>query len=233
MEGATVFAFWGVCWCLGPRRAAAFGAWLFARIGPLSQKQRHLQRNLEIVRSPPPTTADRRDSQAIDAEASWANFGRVLAEYPHLGSLAANLQVIVAPQSMGLLSSPAVFVTAHMANWELGAAALSASGVQLTAIYAPQDNPLLDRYIQNRRAALGCRFIDKSAAVRGMLRALQDGRALGLLPDQRVDSGRPLVFFGQRAHTTIAAARIARCDMICRTFPSARCVVPMAATKYA
>ncbi len=219
VEGTGVFVFWGICWCLGPRHAANLGARLFAWIGPRTQKERHLQRNLAMLArgnggNEGSATAEvslESGAACTDSAASWRNIGRVLAEYPHLRKLAEALPVVVAPDSEALLvpHAQAVFVTAHLANWELGAAALSASGVQLTAIYAPQDNPLLDRFIQKRREALGCKFIDKATAVRGMLRALQGGRSPGLLPDQRVDPGRLPSFFGQPAPTTIAAARIA------------------------
>ena len=52
-----------------------------------------------------------------------------------------------------------VFVSAHVGNWELCAAAAGRQGIPITVIYAPSRNPFVDRMMRRRREALGCRLV--------------------------------------------------------------------------
>ncbi|MDT8388760.1 MAG: lysophospholipid acyltransferase family protein, partial [Thiogranum sp.] len=104
---------------------------------------------------------------------------------------------------------PAIYVSAHMSNWELAAAAITATGVPLSVVYAPQGNPLLDRLLQQVRRSLGCEFIPKKNALRRLAREIRAGRSVGILPDQRIDSGAPVTFFGRPALTTTSPAWLA------------------------
>ena len=79
----------------------------------------------------------------------------------------------------------------------------------LSAVYARQANPLIDRMVQRRRRALGCGFVANDAGARPLLAELVAGRSLGVLADLRVDSGAPLPFFGEAAPTTLVPARLA------------------------
>jgi lauroyl/myristoyl acyltransferase len=47
-----------------------------------------------------------------------------------------------------------VFITAHLANWELTAAMAVAMGVPLTVVYTPMRNPFIDRMPQRKRRAV-------------------------------------------------------------------------------
>ncbi|HHO69263.1 MAG TPA: lauroyl acyltransferase [Gammaproteobacteria bacterium] len=210
-EAMFLLLFWRLAACLSPARASAAGAWLFGRIGPHLGKQRFVAGNLALAF--PDRSQARRDALARQV---WANFGAVLAEYAHLRRLSAHqrrqrLELHVDPRARAVLQAarPAIYVSAHMANWELAAAAITAAGVPLSVVYAPQGNPLVNRLLQARRRVMGCRFIPKQQALRRLLRELRDGRSIGILPDQRVDAGRPLPFFGHRAQTTTSPALLA------------------------
>lgn len=211
VEALVLLAFWWLAARLPPSRASAAGAWLFRRLGPGLGRRRFVDGNLALA-FPRRDPAERR---ALAREV-WASFGAVLAEYAHLRRLAAgpagdHLQLHFDPRSRELVQSarPAIYVSAHLANWELAAAAVRAAGVPLSVVYAPQGNPLVDRLLQARRRVMGCCFIPKQQALRRLLRELRGGRSIGILPDQRVDAGRPLPFFGHRAQTTTSPALLA------------------------
>jgi KDO2-lipid IV(A) lauroyltransferase len=63
--------------------------------------------------------------------------------------------------------------------------------------------------IQAQRNSLGYQLIAKNNGLRQLVREIRSGRSVGLLPDQRVDSGEPVPFFGCDAPTTTSPARLA------------------------
>lgn len=209
-QALALALFWACSRLLPPPLAAAAGSRLFRWLGPLTRKQRFVARNLELAY--PELGAAERDAVARDV---WSNFGAVLAEYPHLGRYAAPgtgaLETEVHPATRLLLDAgrPAVFVTAHLANWELPGLALSRLGIPLCVVYAPQSNPHVDAMLQRHRSALGCDFVPKTDSIRALLGALKAGRSVGLLSDQRTDFGERLPFFGRPAMTAISPAWLA------------------------
>lgn len=202
--------FWRGAGLLPPRTAATVGDQLFRRLGPLTGKQRFVRRNLELAY--PKLAPASREALARDV---WGNFGAVLAEYPHLNRYSEGdadaLETAVHPSSRALIEAgePAVFVTAHLANWELPGLALSRLGIALSVVYAPQSNPRVDAMLQRHRDVLGCDFVPKTDSIRTLLGALKQGRSVGLLSDQRTDFGEALPFFGRPAMTAISPAWLA------------------------
>lgn len=220
LETLSLLAFWGVAASLPPERASRLGRWLLERLGPRLHKQRHVLRNLRVAfpgHSP--------QELARVAREVWGNLGAVMGEYPHLGTIsqvegARRLEIVVEEgASTPTATRPVVMVTAHLANWELAAGAMTGVlGIPLSGVYGPQENPLADRLVQRfRRRGLRCGLVAKEASMRQLVRHLREGRSLGLVVDQRVD-GSPLVpFFGVPAATAVSPARLALrfgCDLV-------------------
>ncbi len=211
IEAAALGLFWLLARALPPRQAAAAGAGLFRRVGPRLRKHAFVRSNLAQLF--PAAAPARIESLARE---TWGNFGAILAEYPHLARFCAQdpspfLSVAIAPGTRELVArrEPAIYVAAHLANWELASAAIGRLGIALSAVYAPQGNPFVEAMIQARRAPLGCRFVAKKNCVRRLLGDLEAGRSVGMLPDQRADAGELIPFFGRPAQTTISPAWLA------------------------
>jgi Kdo2-lipid IVA lauroyltransferase/acyltransferase len=218
-EAALLSLFWHICARLEPQAASTFGRWLLERIGPGLGKTAHVERNLRLA-FPKLSTAERGDL----VRAVWGNAGAVLAEYPHFKAICHddfdghfefvenwNLDEYRAGKRHG------VFVTAHVGNWELTAAASGRQDIPITVIYAPSRNPFIDRLLRHRREALGCRLVSLEEGARPLLRELAEGRSIGLVVDTRDDDGVPIPFFGLDKLTTLAPARLAMrfgCDVI-------------------
>jgi KDO2-lipid IV(A) lauroyltransferase len=176
------------------------------RVGPRLRKTHPMRRNL-VLAWPDKTPTE------IDAlvKAVWGNLGAVLAEYPHLKKLSKSLEIVGKDMVEPLREQgkPAIFVTAHLANWELAAAAILQLQIPVTGLYAPLQNPLTNRMLERRRRALGSGLLSKHENLRLLLRQLNEGRSIGFLTDQRVDNGELLPFFKLAALTTMTPARLA------------------------
>ena len=176
----------------------------------LKQRNRHVRANLSLA------LPDRSPSE-IDALAGdvWANAGAVMAEYPNLYRIAdprrEHLEIEILEQipAYDAQDQPVVFVAAHMANWELAAAAIARLGFRPRIMYAPLANPWLDRLMLYFRGALGGDLVSRSAGLRGFLEALKTRHAVAMIVDRRIEGGKSLEFFGAEKESSVLPARLA------------------------
>ena len=219
MEAGLLSLLWRLCARLEPGAASAFGQRLLTSLGPRLGKAAHMRRNLRLA-FPHLSKAERDDLM----RAVWGTAGAVLGEYPHLKAIChddfaghfeyvenCNLDDYRAGRRHGL------FVSAHVGNWELTAAAAIRQGIPITVIYAPSKNPFIDRMLRRRREALGCGLVSLEEGARPLVRELAEGRSVGLIVDARDDDGVPVPFFGLDKLTTLAPARLALrfgCELI-------------------
>jgi KDO2-lipid IV(A) lauroyltransferase len=218
-EAGLLQLFWAICAILEPPTASAFGRWFLKAIGRFVGKAAPIQRNLMLAF--PALGEGAREALLREV---WGNAGAVLGEYPHFKAICHddfeghfefvekwNLDDYRAGKRHG------VFVSAHVGNWELCAAAAGRQGIPITVIYAPSRNPFIDRMLRRRREALGCRLVSLEEGARPLIRELSEGRSVGLVVDTRDDDGVPIPFFGLDKLTTVAPARLALrfgCDLI-------------------
>ena len=100
----------------------------------------------------------------------------------------------------------------HLGCWEMTSHYALLHGYPLTALYRPPRQRALAPLIHARRQRLGATLVPTDAGgVKALLRALQRGECVGILPDQ--DAGRDGVmapFFGEPAATMQLFGRLAR-----------------------
>ena len=100
----------------------------------------------------------------------------------------------------------------HFGNWELFNLYLG-SRVDLTVLYKPPKLSALNTMFKTVRARSGSTLVETDAAgIRVFYRALREGKAAGLLPDQVPDPEAGIIapFFGQPALTMTFAHRLIR-----------------------
>lgn len=211
IEGGLVGAVAGLSRSMSPDRASAMGNRLMRAMGPRLDKTRIIRRNLELA-FPEKRTAE---IEALIPEI-WGNLGAILAEYPHLGTIccseAESRLEIVRKGDAGVFrqnGAPAIFVAAHLANWEIAPGAVVWQGIPLTGIYTPIQNPYFDRMLYRSREALRCGMVRREGALRQLIKELKKGVSVGLIVDQRVDSGEPVPFFGRDMLTSTTPAQLA------------------------
>jgi KDO2-lipid IV(A) lauroyltransferase len=104
-----------------------------------------------------------------------------------------------------------LFLTAHLGGWELSAFAHSLHGHPLHVVARPLDNVHLDQMVQQYRTLHGNTIVDKDDFVRGLLSAMKNGEAVGILMDTNMTPPQGIFvdFFGVPACTASGLARIA------------------------
>lgn len=102
-------------------------------------------------------------------------------------------------------------LTAHYGNWELLAAAHGLTGLPLSFVVRPLDDPILDDLAGRFRRRSGAELIVKHRAVREVVQALRRGRMVGILLDQNATRGEGVFvpFFGVPASTSKGLALLA------------------------
>ena len=105
-----------------------------------------------------------------------------------------------------------LILTPHLGSFEM-AARWCASRFAITVLFKPPKQAALGRLLAAARNQGAMRSVPTSlAGVRGLLRALRAGEAVGLLPDQVPDSGMGVwaPFFGKPAYTLTLPERLAQ-----------------------
>lgn len=208
LEAGIAWGLYGALRALPLDIASGLGGALARTLGPLLPVHRVGDANLRLA-FPDFSAADRR-RVLRDA---WDNLGRTLFEYPHLDRIMAERVEIVGGEHLVAFSDqkrPGIAFSGHLANWEILPAAAGVAGVPLTNVYRAPNNSRVDAIIRHARRLSGPDLVPKGAAgARLLLKALKNGKSLGLLVDQKMNDGIPVPFFGVPAMTASALANLA------------------------
>lgn len=217
---ATIPLIRGLFWlarALGPERASAWGAALFAAIGPFLPAHRTAMTNLRAA-FPGKGAAELR---AI-ARGAWKNLGATGAEYAHLHTLfdfdparpetqrmeVEGIEHFAALRDDG---KPGLIFSAHLGNWELPAICAAKYGLDATAVFRPPNNPAAARLVQEvRRETMGGLAAAGPGAAFAMQGVVERGGHLGQLVDQHFTRGVVVEFFGQPCLANPLLGKLAR-----------------------
>lgn len=212
LEYALVRAAFALFGALPLDRASALGGWIGRVIGPRLKITDRARRNMS--RALPDLSETVRRTLIGDM---WEHLGRVIAEYPHLGSFRLydgddRVEVVGADHVDRLRDDGigGLFISGHIGNWEIASLGATQRGMPLVHIYRAANNPWVDRLIERCRQPVGGRHYPKSGrGARNLLSALKDGEHLGMLVDQKYNEGIPVPFFGRDAMTAPTLAEFA------------------------
>lgn len=196
---------------LGVERASAFGGWLLRTLGPKTGTQRTVMRNLRIAF--PEMSETERERLATD---QWDQTGRTFAELTMMDRLtpaSGRIEIVGAERLDAIRDSgqPVVFVSGHLANFELMPAVILAAGVPCQITYRATNNPYVDAMIRENRARYGVKlFAPKGGdGARELLAGMQRGESVALMNDQKFSEGPEVTFFGQPVNAAPGPSRLA------------------------
>lgn len=212
IEAAGALLVYGLMRLLPIDAASALGAVVLARVGPMLRLHRVARTNLE--RAFPEKTPGEIDG-ILDG--MWRNLGRTAGEFAHIRTLLremdSRVEIVGAEHALAAMADggPAIYVSGHIANWELMPLAAAHVGLVIDAVYRAPDNPLIASLYDKRKPHPDATMFPKgTAGARGVMAALKKGRPLGLLIDQKMNDGIAARFFGRKAMTAPAFAQLAR-----------------------
>jgi len=190
-----------------PVRAASYlGGFILRRIGPLLKPTEIARSNLE--RAFPDMGIEEREEIM---RAMWENLGRMVGEYPHLSRMKPRVEIVGGEHLARATGRAKIFFGGHISNWEVAGIAALAFNVNLFAVYRRPNNRFLDSLLYRARQSVWHGQIAKShRGSRKIMSVLKRGDALGLLVDQKLNTGGVLVpLFGIPAMTAPTIAHLA------------------------
>jgi KDO2-lipid IV(A) lauroyltransferase len=108
------------------------------------------------------------------------------------------------------LNRGVLLFTGHFGFWEINALVHALRLHPMAVLARPLDNPLLQDLLERVRGLTGNSVIYRKGALRRVLRALGDNKAVAFLIDQHIQTDAVLVdFFNRPAATTTALAALA------------------------
>lgn len=212
LEALAAVLFYGLFAVLPVGVASSIGGFMGRNLGPLIPVTNRARHNLALAM--PETTPDQR-RRII--RGMWDNLGRVLAEYPHIKTIARNagrggMVEIVGVEntdSMRPDDQPGIMFSGHLANWEVFALSASAIGFDYAQVYRAPNNWIIAGLTNLVRRLPADKAIPKGAVgARMAISILKAGGEIGMLVDQKMNDGIAAPFFGHEAMSPPAVAQL-------------------------
>lgn len=103
-----------------------------------------------------------------------------------------------------------ILVTGHIGNYDVSRAALIARGYNLGALYRRMSNPYFNTHYLRSISTIGTPLFEQGRkGILQMVRHIESGGMLGVLPDVYAPRGTPLIYFGKPAVTSLITAELA------------------------
>ena len=198
---------------LGYRIASNLGCFLGKTFGPFFRSKEVIKNNLTKFDST--LTPEKLNNIS---EEMWGNYGRILSEYPYISSFRkGDLDKYIKIENIEILEEikkgpPIIFVSAHFSNFELMAMVIEKAGINLSAIYRPLNNKLVNSIMEPIRKKYICKNQIKKGinGVRESLKFFKRGTSIAIMIDQRVSEGEKINFFDYPAFTTTIPAQFVK-----------------------
>ncbi len=198
---------------LGYRIASNLGCFLGKTFGPFFRSKEVIKDNL--TKFDETLTPEKLNNIS---EEMWGNYGRILSEYPYISSFRkGDLDKYIKIENIEILEEikkgpPVIFVSAHFSNFELMAMVIEKAGINLSAIYRPLNNKLVNSIMEPIRKKYICKNQIKKGinGVRESLKFFKQGTSVAIMIDQRVSEGEKINFFDYPAFTTTIPAQFVK-----------------------
>lgn len=178
--------------------------------------RKHRRRALENVRASWPDLGEMEVERM--ARQAFRSFLLSVVETAYLprmltpGAIDRRVELVVDPEAREVIDrgGGAIFITAHIGNWEVSGVVGPALGVPLVSVARPLTNRYMNRYLIRIREQRGQKIVAKSGAVKELVKEIRNGLYPVLLVDQDARKrGIFVEYFGRPASTTPAPATLA------------------------
>ena len=212
-EYILIIILFGLFKLLGYKISSEFGYYLGKTFGPFFRSKKIIKNNL--LKFDSTLTPEKMANITKDM---WGNYGRILSEYPFISSFRkGNLDEYIKIENKERLEEikrgqPVVFVSAHFNNFELMAMIIEKAGVNLSAVYRPLNNKMVNSIMEPLRKKYICKNQIKKGinGVKKSLMFFKQGVSIAIMIDQRVSEGEMINFFNYPAYTTTIPAQFVK-----------------------
>ncbi len=210
LEGVV---FRGIFWLmhkLSVEQALQLSAFAFGLVGPHSDKAKKAVENLTIA-FPNRSQAWREQTK----RQIFRHLGYSAAELIKLEQIweqrEQRIEFVLEPEALKHMQSQraTIFITAHVGAWQVAPLVTRQYGFNVSAIYAPESNPIVLDLMLDLRKSFGETLIPADAGPRPLMKALQAGHSIIMAMDTRPETGKLIPFFGEDALTNTSAAGLA------------------------
>ena len=213
-EAVVIYILFFLFRVFGIKFSRKFSCFLLVKIGFIFRKKKIIRNNiLKVFKE----YSDLEIDNLINK--MWSNYGLTFAEYIFLDKFRFNKfkqdhieisgnEIIENIKEKG---KPAIFISAHLGNFELMAMELEKKGINLAAIYRPLNNFFLNPFMVYLRKKYICKKQIKKGLIgtRETINYLKNNNSIALMVDQRVGESERCPFFNVPAHTTTIPAQLA------------------------
>ena len=145
----------------------------------------------------------------------WKNYGKTFIEYIFLDYF-RNKKSHISLEGKEHLSQiikkdkPVIFISGHLANFELMSMEITKQNIPLATIYRPLNNFFLNPFMELLRRRYVCSNQIKKGikGVRESIEYIKKKHCIALMIDQRVSEGEKVIFFDKPALTTTLPAQL-------------------------
>jgi len=212
-EYIFIIVLFGLLRLLGYKVASELGYFIGKTFGPFFRSKKLIENNLiKFDNSLSPEKINKITTEM------WGNYGRIFSEYPYIPNFRkGDLDKYIKIENIEKLeeikkSQPVIFISAHFSNFELMAMVIEKAGVNLSAIYRPLNNKMVNSIMEPLRKKYICKNQIKKGinGVRESLKFFKQGTSIAIMIDQRVSEGEKINFFNHPALTTTIPAQFVK-----------------------
>jgi KDO2-lipid IV(A) lauroyltransferase len=143
----------------------------------------------------------------------YKNFARNLIEFIENKQISKE-EFLKKIEFVGFENIPkqAIYVTAHFGNWEITSLGFGAKFDKIDIVYRKIDNPKLNNEIIKSRSRFNVGLIEKSGAMKELIKSIKKGHNIGLLVDQNTakNEGIETTFFNKKVLQSPTAAILSK-----------------------
>ena len=197
---------------LGIKFSSFLSGKIFEIIGPFFRSKKIIDTNIKKAFPNKSPEEIKKISKSM-----WNNYGRIFAEYIFIkdfrsGKLASNIKIDGEEilKEINQSKKQVIFISGHLANFELMAMCLEKSGIKLSAIYRPLNNIFLNKIMERIRRKYICKNQIKKGigGLKKLINLKKKNYSTALMIDQRVSEGILSNFFNEKALTTTIPAQL-------------------------
>ena len=210
-QALIIYLFFIFIKVIGLKLSRKFFSYLFNKIGPLIKSNHIINENLNKFIGP-----YNDDKKISIKQQMWSNYGKTFVEYLFLKKFRkTNIHITIDRedilQKIAKNNKPVIFVSAHLANFELMSMELTRRNIKLATIYRPLNNFFINPFMEYVRRTHVCKNQIKKglAGVKSAINYIQNNFSVAIMIDQRVSEGKRIPFFEHMALTTTLPSQLA------------------------